>query len=85
MRILMISWPWALLGSKPLIIFPMSLSVKEILDKDLSVELLQLVGSSQVFVINEHWFARKELNSSAFSLKSLIDLLWQKIGIQKLL
>ena len=54
MRILMISWPWALLGSKPLIIFPMSLSVKEILDKDLSVELLQLVGSSQVFVINEH-------------------------------
>ena len=69
MRMLIISWPWALLGSKHLIIFPMSLSVKEMLDRDLSVKLSQLVGSTLVFVINEHWLAKKELKSSAFSLK----------------
>ena len=49
MSILIISWPWALLGSNPLIIFPMSLSVKEMLDKDLSFKLSKSVGSSLVF------------------------------------
>ena len=77
---LIISWPWALLGSKLLIIFPMSLSVKEMLDRDLSVKLSQLVGSTLVFVINEHWLAKKELKSSAFSLKSVMNLLSWKIG-----
>ena len=62
------------MGSNPLIIFPMSLSVKGMLDRDLSVKLPQLVGSLLVFVINEHWLAKKELKSSAFFLKSNIDL-----------
>ena len=63
-----------MVGSNPLIIFPMSLSVKGMLDRDLSVKLPQLVGSLLVFVISEHWLAKKELKSSAFSLKSNIDL-----------
>ena len=58
----------------------MSLSVKEMLDRDLSVKLSQLVGSTLVFVINEHWLAKKELKSSAFSLKSVMNLLSWKIG-----
>ena len=33
-----------------------------------------LVGSSLLFVINEHWLAKKELKGSAFSLKSNNDL-----------
>ena len=53
----------------------MSLSVKEMLDRDLSVKLSQLVGSTLVFVINEHWLAKKELKSSAFSLKLVMNLL----------
>ena len=69
MRMLIISWPQALLGSKHLIIFPMSISVKKMLDRDLSVKISQLVGSTLVFVINEHWLAKKELKRSAFSLK----------------
>ena len=62
-----ISWPWASLGSKPLNFFSMSLSVKKVLDRDLSVKLSQVVGSLLVFVINEHWLAKTELNRSAFS------------------
>ena len=67
-----VSLPRALLGSKPLLIFPMSLSVKEMLNRDLSVKL---VGSSLGFVINEQWLAMKELKSSALSLKSVMNLL----------
>ena len=77
---LIISWPLALLGSKHLIISPMSLSVKEMLERDLSVKLSQLVGSTLVSVINEHWLAKKELKSSAFSLKLVMNLLSWKIG-----
>ena len=58
----------------------MSLSVKKMLDKGLSVKLSQLVGSSLVFALNEHWLAKKELKSSAFSLKSVMNLLSWKIG-----
>ena len=58
----------------------MSLSVKEMLDRDLSVKLSQLVGSTLVFVINEHWLAKKELKSSAFYLKSVMNMFSWKIG-----
>ena len=58
----------------------MSLSVKLMFDKDLSVRLSQLVGSTLVFSISEHWLANKELNSSALSLKSVINLFSWKIG-----
>ena len=68
------------MGSKLLIIFPMSLSVKEMLDRDLSVKLSQLVGSTLAFIINEHWLAKNELKSLAFSLKSVMNLLSWKIG-----
>ena len=56
---LIISWPWALFRSKSLIIFPMSLSVNVMLDKDLSIRLSQFVGSTLVFLISEHWLAKK--------------------------
>ena len=75
-----VSWPWALFGSKSLNIFPMSLFVKVMLDKDLSVRLSQLVESKLVFLISEHWLVKKALNSSAFSLKSVINLFSWKIG-----
>ena len=58
----------------------MSLSVKEMLDRVLSVKLSQLVGSTLVFVFNEHWLAKNELKNSAFSLKSVMNLLSWKIG-----
>ena len=58
----------------------MSLSVKVMLDKDLSVRISQLVGSTRVFLIIEHWLTRKALNSSAFSPKSVIDLFSWKTG-----
>ena len=80
---LIILWPWALFGSKVLIIFPMSLSVKVMLDKDLSVRFSQLVGRKLVLIINEHWLAKNELNGSAFSLKSVINLISWKPGRTK--
>ena len=52
---LITSWPWALFRSKHLIIFSMSLSVKVILGKDLSVRRSELVGSTLVFLVSEHW------------------------------
>ena len=58
----------------------MPLSVKITLDKDLSMRLSQLVGSMLVFLISEHWFVKKTLNISAFSLKSVINLFSWKIG-----
>ena len=41
----------------------MLLSVEKMLNRDLFVKLTQLVESSAVFVIEEHWLANKELNS----------------------
>ena len=70
MRILIMSQSWALLGSKLLIILPISLSVNVMFDKDLSVKSSKSVGSTLLFRINEHWLAKKEWNNSAFSLKS---------------
>ena len=69
MRILIMSRSWALLGSKLLIILPISLSVNVMFDKDLSVKSSKSVGSTLLFRINEHWLAKKEWNNSAFSLK----------------
>ena len=53
----------------------MSLSVTEMFDRNLSVKLSQLVGGTLVFVINEHRLTKKEIKSSAFSLKSVMNLL----------
>ena len=50
------------------------------IEKDLSVTLSQLVGSTLVFLISEHWLAKKALNRSDFSLKSAINLFSWKIG-----
>ena len=50
------------------------------LDKDSPVRYSQLVGSTLVFFISEHWLAKRELNSSAFSLKSVLKLFSWKIG-----
>ena len=58
----------------------MLLTVKEMLDSDLCVKLSQLVGSSLVFTINEHWLTEKEWKNSAFSLNSVSNLLSWIIG-----
>ena len=50
------------------------------LGKDLSVIFSQIVGSTLVFLISEHWLTRSELISSAFSLKSVIIFFSLKIG-----
>ena len=50
------------------------------INKDLSVTLSQLVGSTLVFLISEHWLAKKALNRSDFSLESAINLFSWKIG-----
>ena len=80
MWILIMLWPWALLGSKLFIILPISLSVNVMFDKDLSVKSSKSVGSTLLFRNNEHWLAKKELDNSAFSLKLVINLLLWKIG-----
>ena len=60
----------------------MSLSVKVMLDKDLSVRFSQLVGSKLVTSIFNQWalIGKERINSSVFSLKSVINLFSSKIG-----
>ena len=50
------------------------------LDKNLSTRPSQLVGSTVVFLISEHWLTKKDLYSSAFSLKSIIYLFSGETG-----
>ena len=58
----------------------MSLFTNFTIDKRLSVEKWSRGGSLLSFLIKEHCFAKKELKSSAFSLKSLTNLLWWSNG-----
>ena len=73
-RILLISWPWALSGSRFLIIFKISSLVKRIVDSDSWFSFVKVVGSSLQVFTREHYCAKKVLNISAFLLKSVINL-----------
>ena len=85
-RMLILSWPWALFGLRFWIIFNMSLFTNFTIDKRLSVKKWSRGGSLLSFLIKEHCFAKKELKSSAFSLKSVINLLlWNNGGITGIL
>ena len=80
MRMLNMSWPWALLGSSFLINVAISSLVKVTVEIDLSVFLQILEGSSLELFIIEHCLAKKQLNNSAFFLKSVTYLFWWKRG-----
>ena len=73
-RILSISWRYALFGSKWLIILAMSLLEKFIEFRQLFVSWGRLVGKTLLLLKREHWFIKKWLNNSAFSLKSVTNL-----------
>ena len=74
------SCPWALFESKFCIIFSISFSVNVIFDKDLSVLGCRKEGISLPLSMIEHCLAKKELNSSAFSLKFVTKLFSRRIG-----
>ena len=81
-RMLILSWPWALFGFRLRIIFDMSLFTSFSIDKRWSVRKWSREGSLLSFLIKEHCFAKKELKSSAFCLKSVTNLLfWNNGGI----
>ena len=80
---LMLLWPWALLGLKFWIILPIFSCEKLTVDRRLLVLKVKLVGSSLSFLIREHCLVKKELKSSAFSLKSVKkQFSWNKKGIR---
>ena len=82
-RILSISWPCALFGSKWLIILAMSLLEKFIESKHLFVSWGKSVGKTLFLLEREHWFTKKWLNNSVFSLKSVMNLFsWKRGGMQ---
>ena len=66
MQILKLSWPWALLGLRLQIIFPISSAENVIVDKRLSVMYLGLVGSLLLLVIWEHCLEKKLLKSPVY-------------------
>ena len=68
-RILSISWPWALFGSKLFIILEMSSFEKLTVSSDFFVSFARLLGKTLLLFNRAHWFAKKVLKSSAFSLK----------------
>ena len=73
-QILIIWWSWALLGSMPQIILAVSLLLNDIDEINLSVLFENIKGSWLELFIREHCSAKKELNISAFSLKSVTYL-----------
>ena len=79
-RILIISCPWALFGSRFLIIFRISSVEKSIVDRDSCVFLVRVTGSSLLLLTIEHWLAKKLLKILAFSLKSVTNLSWCSSG-----
>ena len=82
-RILSISWPCALFGSKWLIILAMSLLEKCIESRHLFVSWGRSVCKALLLLKREHWFTKKWLNNSAFSLNSVMNLFsWKKGGMQ---
>ena len=74
MRMLNISWPWALLGSRFWINVAISSLVNVTVEIDLSVFFQILEGSSLELFIIEHCLAKNQLNNSAFFLKSVTYL-----------
>ena len=85
MRILTLSCSWALWWSRSWIIFPISFAENVTEDNRLSVRKLRLVGSLLWLAKREHCLEKKELKSSAFSLKSVIKhLSWYKEGISSI-
>ena len=83
MWILILSWPWALFGSKFCIIFSISLLEKCKVFKRFSVVQWRLEGSSLLLLSKEHCFAKKELESSAFFLKSVTySFPWKRGGMR---
>ena len=77
---LILSCPWALFGLRFWIIFNMSIFTKFTVDKRLLVRKWSRGGSLLSFLIKQHCFAKKELKSSVFSLRSLTNLLWWNNG-----
>ena len=79
MRILIISSPWALLERSLLMMFLISFTDKSTSESDFSVTKGKSDGNVLPLSINEHSFAKKELNISLFSLKSVTNLLSWKV------
>ena len=75
-QILILSWPWALLGSTSRIILAISLLLNDIDETILSILFKNVEGSLLELFIKDHCSAKKEFNFSAFSLKSVTHLFW---------
>ena len=80
MRMLTMSYAWALFGFILFMMFTMLSSVKAKLDKHLSTRRWESVGILLLSLINEHWLAKKELKGLIFCLKSVLNLSWWNIG-----
>ena len=80
MRILIISWPWALLGSSLQMIHLISSFVNSMFDRYWSVMVLVDEGRTLLFSITEHCFAKKQLKKLAFLWKYVTSLLSRRIS-----
>ena len=81
-RILMLSWPWALFRLRLTINISVLLVVKLVVRNLSSVKYQRFVGSLLQFFNKEYWLEKKELKSSVFSLKSVIkQFSWNNGGI----
>ena len=79
-RVLIISWPWVLLGSRLFIIFvTFSFDIWTLLRR-FSVRNSTVFGSSLLFFGSEQCSAKNVLKSLAFSLKSITNFLLSNTG-----
>ena len=80
MRMLIISWPWALFEFRFLIIWRMSFLEKLHLDNEFSVSKGNCDSNTLLLGMREHCSAKKVLRISLFSLKPTIYVLLWNIG-----
>ena len=72
-RILIISCPWALFGSRFLMIFRISSVEKSIVDRNSCIFFMRVTIGSLLLLTIKHWSAKK-LKILVFSLKSVTNL-----------
>ena len=83
-RILIIPWPWGLLGIRSCIIFAISLLLSEVDEITFSFLLKNVEGCLLELFFKEHCSAKKELHIFTFSLKVANLFWWLDSWIQKI-
>ena len=77
-QILNISWPWALIGSKLLIIAEITSVEKLTVSSDSFVSFARLLGKTLLLFNRVYWFAKKSIKKFSFLVKVCYKFIFMK-------